>query len=363
MDIEQYVAERAKSMDRQTRAIKDFQVFNFNYIPEKPLVRKELKPVIDAILKYTKTGIPSNLAMFGSRGSGKTLMIKYLMQLFKEREDINIKYVNVRSANTSFKIIAQMLKVSARGASLTELYYRFKQAFPGKTLVILDEIDLISPKDKNKDILYFLSRDRNNYMCILLSNNPRFLELLDASIKSTLQPQIVHFKNYDAVQIYEILKRRARKGLKRYKLATLKEIAGLTTQNTNSDVRVAIKTLFYSVTDHTGGVRENFENARRDIYMDLLADLNDKNILLLKAVLDSKDKLVKNVYDKYLKLSARVNEKAFSYVYFYNNLAYLQSIGLIVLSSAKVDRAYTNRINLAFEENALETAYNLRFQK
>jgi len=224
-------------------------------------------------------------------------------------------------------------------------------------------VDLMSPKDKNKDILYFLSRDKNNYMTILLFNNPRFLEQLDTSTKSTLQPQVIHFKNYNAQQIYEILKDRAQKGLKRRNDAVLKHIAALTTQNTNSDVRVALKTLFYFVTEPGTPVTESFENARKDIYLDLLTDLNDKNLLLLKAVVESRDKLVKDVYQKYLRLSARMNDKAFSYVYFYNNMAYLQSIGLVLLNSAKVNRTYTNRITLTFDESALESLYNLRFQR
>jgi len=361
MDIQQYVLERSQKMEKQTRAIQDHQVFDFNYIPEKPLMRQELQPIIDAILKYEQTGIPSNVAIFGSRGSGKTLLVKYLMNLF-QKKSLTLKYVNVRGTNTSFKIIAEILEVQARGSSLSELYHKFKKAFPRKTLVILDEVDLMSPKDKNRDILYFLSRDKNNYMTILLSNNPRFLEQLDTSTKSTLQPQVIHFKNYNAQQIYEILKDRAQKGLKRRNDTVLKHIAALTTQNTNSDVRVALKTLFYFVTEPGTPVTESFENARKDIYLDLLTDLNDKNLILLKAVVESRDKLVKDVYQKYLRLSARVNDKAFSYVYFYNNLAYLQSIGLVLLSSAKVNRTYTNRITLTFDESALESLYNLRFQ-
>lgn len=79
MDMAAYVKEREKHLAERARRIRDFRVFDFNYIPEKPVMRAEVKPVIDALLRYQRTGIANNLLIFGSRGSGKTLMVKYLM--------------------------------------------------------------------------------------------------------------------------------------------------------------------------------------------------------------------------------------------------------------------------------------------
>ena len=200
-------------------------------------------------------------------------------------------------------------------------------------------------------------------MLILLSNNPKILNELDSSTRSTLQPEILLFKNYDAVQIFKILKQRAHHGLKYCPNNKLRKIAGLTTQNTNSDVRVAIKTLFYNVTEPEKGIFENFERARKDIYIDLINDLNDKNLLILRAIQKSREQFVKDIYNKYLRYSSECHEKAFSYVYFYNNLSYLQSLGLILLISTKVKRAYTNKIALTFNEKILDSVYNMRFER
>jgi Cdc6-like AAA superfamily ATPase len=81
-------------------------------------------------------------------------------------------------------------------------------------------------------------------MAMLLSNNPKFLHVLDESIQSTLQPEIVHFRNYDATEIEQILLDRALIGLKTTPTPVLSEIAAMTAKNTHSDVRVAIKTLY-----------------------------------------------------------------------------------------------------------------------
>ena len=78
MDVRAYLRGRKEQLEEETGAVKDFSVFDFSYIPEHPLMRAEGKILIDALLRYDHTGIPKNLALFGSRGSGKTLMVRYL---------------------------------------------------------------------------------------------------------------------------------------------------------------------------------------------------------------------------------------------------------------------------------------------
>jgi Cdc6-like AAA superfamily ATPase len=78
MRIGEYLSEQSRRLARSSRHIKDAGVFDFNYIPAEPLMREEAKPIIDACLRYLQTGIPNHLFIFGSRGSGKTLMVKYI---------------------------------------------------------------------------------------------------------------------------------------------------------------------------------------------------------------------------------------------------------------------------------------------
>ena len=200
MDIEQYVSERQKRLDKSKDRILNFDVFDFNYIPEKPLMREEVKPVIDALLRYQQTGIANNVLILGSRGSGKSVFAKYLMKVMSQQDQLDFVYANCRQHNTSFKILASLLGLRPRGCSLDELWHKFEDTSQGKIVFVLDEVDLMSDKDKHKDILYFVSRSPNNYMAILLSNNPKFLNPLDESIKSTLQPEILHFASYNTAK-------------------------------------------------------------------------------------------------------------------------------------------------------------------
>ena len=361
MDVHKYLLEKEKRFEKSVRRLRDVRVFDFNYVPDKPLMRDEMKPIVDAMLRYEKTGIANHLLIIGSRGCGKTLSVKHLKRLFEQR-GVQVLYSNCRAYNTSYKVLANLLETRARGVSFDELAERFMDTFQGRTIIVLDEVDLLSEKDKNKDILYFLSRSSRNYMAVLLSNNPKWMNVLDESIRSTLQPELVHFRSYDALELGRILQQRADLGMRGETPANVvNEIAALTARNTNSDVRVAIKTLYYSATEPDVSLDENFQKARRDIVIDVINDLNDKNLLILKASAISCDLRVKEVYETYRQLSAQMREEPFSYVYFYSALSYLQSLGLILLTSTKVGRTYTNTINLTFHGDILETLWQLRF--
>jgi len=356
-----FIYQERKQNCTKSNRVKDFTVFDFNYIPEEPVLREESKHLIKEMLRFEMTGIPTHQVVLGSKGSGKTLTLKYLQKIMNAETDLEVMYANCREHNTSFKIFAHFLGVQARGASLSEIYSRFCEKHRVKTVVLLDEIDLMSPKDKRRDILYFLSRSKNPYMVIMLSNNHRVLYELDDSTKSTLQPRIVYFKNYDAQQLRDILLDRARQGLNEWDESAIAEIAALTTKKTNSDARVAIKTLYYMVTEANQDIEVCFEQARQDIIIEMINNLSESLLMILQAIGSSKSDFARQIYRHYCRISSSQNEKPFSYVHFHSNLSYLQSMGLVALIATKVGMTYANRVMLTFDESVLEPICRLRF--
>ena len=171
----------------------------------------------------------------------------------------------------------------------------------------------------------------------------------------------MHFKNYDAEQIKLILRGRAQRGLYSWYETDLAKIAAMTTSKTNADARVAIKTRCYAACRVYKDLETCFEQARRDIVVDVVNDLADQNLAILWAVATSSSDLAKNIYQGYCRFSQNHRAKPFSYVYFYANLSYLPSAGLIALVSTKVDRAYTNRILLMIDRSIVESITKLRF--
>jgi len=361
MDITTYLREQKRHLGQEVRGIKDPAVFQFDYIPAQPLMRDEAKQLIDDLLRFELTGIPTHYAVIGSRGSGKTLTVKFLQRHLPTQTGLTVLYANCREHNTTFKLLAHLLGVQARGASLAELFERFCAACPRKTAVILDEIDLMSPKDPRREVLYLLSRAPQAFMVLTLANNPQVLKQLDPATRSSLQPVPLHFHNYDATQIGRILRDRAQRGLVRWDERQLAEIAALTVRQTNADARVAIKTLYYVTTRPAEPLTECFERARRDVVVDLIQDLADSTLLILWAVATAKSDFAKAVYRRYGHFCQVHGEKPFSYVYFYSNLAYLQSVGLVALVSTKVKRTYTNRVRLNFDEPIVDQICRLRF--
>jgi len=361
MQINQFIQDRRESFLKQTELIKDYKIFDFNYVPERPLIREEAGKIVDSLVRYEKTGIPTNQVIFGSRGSGKTLMLKYITKLISEDSTLQILYSNVRYYSTSFKILANFLNMSPRGLSISELYNKFCERFPSKTVIILDEVHLWAPKERQRELLYFLSRDKRNYLIIMLSNDPRFLSEIDQSVRSTLQPELIHFQNYNALDISAILNERSKRGLKRPKKAVNNQIAAYTVKEANSDVRVGIKALFHWATHGRKNLEDCFENARRDIYVDLVSDLSDINLLILKAVTLVLDPFAKKVYTAFCEICKSTTTSSCSYVHFYNQLSYLQSLGLIMMFSTKVNKTYANRITILCNKEIIREVYKIRF--
>ena len=153
MDVQTYLKGRKEQIMKEAGRVKDFSVFDFSFIPAQPVMREEAKILIDAILRYDHTGIPKNLALFGSRGSGKTLMVQYMAKELHSDGGVRIIYCNVRNHNTSFKVLEYLLHAPAKGASFDDLFRAFREEYPGKTVIVLDEIDLMGARDRNMEIL------------------------------------------------------------------------------------------------------------------------------------------------------------------------------------------------------------------
>ncbi len=77
-EIETYIQKSREEAERLNSGVKDFAVFDLNHIPEKPLIREEVKKIIDMFVRYHQTGIPRHLLIAGARGSGETLTFRYL---------------------------------------------------------------------------------------------------------------------------------------------------------------------------------------------------------------------------------------------------------------------------------------------
>ena len=138
------------------------------------------------------------------------------------------------------------------------------------------------------------------------------------------------------------------------------EIAALTARYTDSDVRVGIKTLYYSATDPNRPLKEHLEKARRDIVVEIVSSLSEKSLFILRSAAQG-EQPVKKVYQVYRQLCLEHREQPFSYMHFYSTLSYLQSLGLILLITTKIRRVYTKLIQLTFPADVVTTIWSIRY--
>jgi Cdc6-like AAA superfamily ATPase len=116
------------------------------------------------------------------------------------------------------------------------------------------------------------------------------------------------------------------------------------------------------VTDEQSDIESCFEKARKNVIVDMINDLSDPTLMILQSIGTSRSGYAKDIYKKYSAITLSYNDRPFSYVHFYSHLSYLQSMGLVALLATKVNRTYTNRVMLTFDEPILEPIFEMRFR-
>ena len=217
---------------KQDSLFKDKSVLLSSFVPEEVLYREEqLQEVANVLAPSLRLEKPSNLFLYGKTGSGKTLSVKHvlkMMQAVAENNNIKCKiiYINCklkRVADTEYRLVAQLIKefgeeIPPTGLPTDEVYNIFYGLLDQQTrvvLLVLDEIDQLTKKIGD-EILYNLTRInselKRSQICLIgISNNLVFAENLDPRVKSSLSEEEIIFPPYNALQIQEILKKRAEK--------------------------------------------------------------------------------------------------------------------------------------------------------
>ena len=205
------------------------------YVPDLLPHREEQSKMIAQILgPALRKETPSNIFCYGKTGTGKTIVVKYVLNYLKEKcKDMNIQIplstiINCRIIDTNYRVLAQLSKavgedVPFTGLPTDEVYSRFKGKLDEKEqimIIVLDEVDeLVKKKDFNKvnDILYDLTRMNTDLQnarvsIIGISNDLTFKEYLEPRVVSGLSQEECLFESYSAGQLQDILRQRAEIG-------------------------------------------------------------------------------------------------------------------------------------------------------
>jgi cell division control protein 6 len=183
---------------------------------------------------------PPDLLLYGPSGTGKTLTVKSVANKVKERakqKDIVFDFVAVNFKTMEshtldravWKLGYQTAKkagvawnIPRKGVSTDAKYVRLYEIVDEhfESLVfILDEIDALTGHRNDDEpaysrLLYSLSRVMTEQhvdtliSTVVVTNYPKFRENLDSRTDSSYNPNGIHFSDYDANELIEILDRR-----------------------------------------------------------------------------------------------------------------------------------------------------------
>ncbi|MEM2890205.1 MAG: ORC1-type DNA replication protein [Candidatus Hadarchaeum sp.] len=234
------VREGLFSMLLETRPIfKNREYLRPSYTPEELPHRDSQIHQLARILAAPLRGeTPSNILIYGKTGTGKTACVKYVTRELEKVSDrsplrARLVYINCEEVNTKYRILATLANtflerlkgnlgelpdsVPMTGWPTDEVYKCFFRAMDSEKqlgVIVLDEIDKLVLRSGD-EVLYHLTRMnsdlRNSKVSIIgISNDLNFLNYLDPRVRSSLSEEELVFPPYNAVQLKDILEKRAR---------------------------------------------------------------------------------------------------------------------------------------------------------
>jgi len=376
--------------------------------------KKELENLVFNTLKNEK--IPLSVYVYGASGTGKTFLIKKLLQDYYDEikrrlPKFEFVYLNMSEHHPSINSVWSLLcyhlrnylpvnvwgetitKIPKRGYS-TQLYMDLTRELikqNGLTvLLVLDEVDKIKEVDTVMYQMFYAYtefRDEPEHVglsAVCISNKLKLLNMLSPSTKSRIS-HVVTFNDYGVHDIFKILKVHAQQSLKEgtYTDEDLFKIsAGVHSYTT--DIRFAKRVLFNLGKICEGVLDTNLlgraiKETERDLLHELLSSLSFHTKIILVGIikrLEFLEKLHKegtqkyglfrrlenlptamSIYKVYKEICKKFNEKPKSYNAFFSTLNDLENKGLIIKSVQSFGRArgLTTIINLTDDLNEVKS--------
>jgi len=256
------------------RVFKNRDALTTTFIPDELPHRHEELKTIAQYFGYALAGsTPPNILILGSTGTGKTVTVKKVIQMFnstvsnmRSKNVAKVVYITASSTarNTLMLLSEEIDPEDKKVWSLSfesawnKVYEKIKHV---KTIVVIDEIDKMMPNGSK--LLYYLSRSQN-ISVIGISNKINFMDMIDdARVISSFNPRKILFRRYNATQLADILRYRAKMAFYDgvVENAVIEYTAAKAYQN-GGDARYALDLLLYA---GDIAVRENIKKITVDL--------------------------------------------------------------------------------------------------
>jgi len=388
---------------------KNKTVLQSNYSPhEIPYRDKQIETVASILAPALIGQKTSNLFIYGKTGTGKTLTVQYvkgeLLKRAKEEFPLRIEYINCKLkkvADTEYRMLAELIKqlggeVPATGLPTDQVYSKFLNILQNSKekllILILDEVDQLVKKISD-NFLYNLTRlnselTKTQIIIVGISNDLRFLESLDPRVRSSLSEEEIVFPPYNALQLQEILNKRANEAFKESVIdpAALSKCAAFAARE-HGDARRALDLLRVAgeIAERGGDNKittKHIDEANNKIERDKILDVVETEPKQFKAVLqaiidleEGRNEAVKqkqlfddetgkiftgDVYNVYQDLCKRINMEILTQRRVGDILSEFDMLGIInakVISKGRYGR--TKEIKLAIPQTITEKIKNI----
>ncbi|MCQ5377206.1 MAG: AAA family ATPase, partial [Candidatus Methanomethylicia archaeon] len=204
-----------------------------DYIPEDlPHRRNQILRLAEILAPALQGARPSNVFIYGVPGTGKTAVTKYVLKKLSSEgrtkgAALEIAFINCKNDDTNYRVLTDLCesigeKVPFTGLATSEVFRRFVGIVDGKSrslFVVFDEVDALVKKTGDK-VLYDLTRinerlSKAKVSIIGITNDLKFTEYLDARVRSSLGEEELVFPPYNAMELEDILRKRAQVAFKR----------------------------------------------------------------------------------------------------------------------------------------------------
>jgi cell division control protein 6 len=347
----------------------DREILRESYLPPRlPHRDHQIRQVAEVLAPALRGQVPSNLLIYGKIGTGKTAVVSQVRMDVQRRPDVSakIQFISINCANidTPYSLLQTIANSFARseseriptGWSLDRVQAAMKQFMDrqgGIHILVLDEIDCLVQKS-GASVLYTLSELNNELskspnggarlVIVGISNDLKFTNYLDARVKSRLNEEKILFPPYDAPQLVDILRDRARDVFRDGVLdAGVIERCAAYAALENGDARRALGLLRLAAevaerdhakritSDHVVRAKSRLE---QDIIVECCRTLPPHCKVLLYAILQGFERrrggvLTGEVYDSYTRLAQRLGLQPLHARSISNYLSELEGLGLI----------------------------------
>ena len=369
---------------------KNKQVLQSNYSPETiPHREKQIEHIASILAPSLLGQKTSNLFIYGKTGTGKTLSVYHvaneLSKRARENKVLRIEYLNCKLkkvADTEYRILAELIKklggsVPATGLPTDQVYLKFLEILENSEekllILILDEVDQ-AVKKISDEFLYNLTRlnsELNNIQIIIvgISNDLRFLDMIDQRVRSSLSEEEIVFPPYNAIQLQDILKKRCNEAFKNGVVSegVIAKCAAFAARE-HGDARRALDLLRVAGEIAERGSRPKIEinhidqandKIERDKILDIIETEPKQFQLVLFSIIELVEKSKENiftgdVFTYYLDLCKKVNIEDLTQRRVSDIIAEFDMLGIInarVISKGRQGR--TREIKLAIPNSIL----------